>query len=278
MNEFIDLFLAWFSVFLSLILAIVYATRKMIEHSTSKSFWIKLNRSLRKYHKELGYLLILVAALHGVRSSDALLSLNLGTYAWIFSILLALSYLLRKPLSQFHQWMKVHRYLSVTYVILMLLHINDVGSILLDDLFAKEEVTHTVTLNSSEQSQSAETLDTESVNTLLNEHYGSFQDGTYSADATGYNPGLKVEIVIENNVLTSITILDHNEERSKFYQPAMDQIPSLILNSQSLDMDIVTGSTFTSTGILNAVNNALSQALKEGTLPELLPLPEKRRK
>ena len=41
----------------------------------------------------------------------------------------------------------------------------------------------------------------------------------------------------------------------------MDVIPSEIINEQSLDVDIVSGATYTSNGIINAVKDALSKAL-----------------
>ena len=272
MNEFLNIGFAWIAVAFSIILAIVYSTRKMIEKSASKSFWIRLNRSLRKYHKELGYLLIVVSALHGLLSSDELFSLNLGTYAWIFSILLALSYWLRKPLSHYQNWMKVHRYLTVFFLLFMLWHIVDVGSVVIDAFLPK---TQTIAVLEVTQESNTENQ-TQNVN-IEPSLYGNLKDVIYTGSATGYNPGLSVEIEIKNNLIQSIAVLDHNEERSRFYQPAIDEIPSLILASQSLDVDTITGSTFTSTGIINAVNDALSQALIDGSLPELLTLPAKRR-
>jgi len=56
----------------------------------------------------------------------------------------------------------------------------------------------------------------------------------------------------------------------------MDSIPQSILDNQSSEVDATSGATFTSIGIMNAVNDALSQALIDGSLPSTQQLPENR--
>jgi Na+-transporting NADH:ubiquinone oxidoreductase subunit NqrC len=56
----------------------------------------------------------------------------------------------------------------------------------------------------------------------------------------------------------------------------MDSIPQSILDNQSSQVDATSGATFTSIGIINAVNDALSQALLDGTLPTTQDLPQNR--
>ena len=50
----------------------------------------------------------------------------------------------------------------------------------------------------------------------------------------------------------------------------------LILDNQSTEVDTTAGATFTSIGIMNATNDALSKALIDGTLPINKTLPENR--
>ncbi|WP_291633539.1 FMN-binding protein [Clostridium sp.] len=104
----------------------------------------------------------------------------------------------------------------------------------------------------------------------------TFKDGTYTGEADGYRPGLKVSVEIANNVITSIGIIEHNEVNSRFYQKAFDSIPQTILDNQSTEVDATSEATFTSIGIMNAVNDALSQALIDGTLPGTQQLPQNR--
>lgn len=268
MNTFLNYGMAWIAMGLTFILAIVYMTRRWIKTSSQPKTWITLNLKLRKYHKELGILLITVGFIHGLFSSFNIFSFNLGTLAWILSILLGLNYYFRVALSSFKPWIILHRWLTVAFLAVIVLHIKEVGGIaVLDVLFPTSQETSVVTLDPS----TVQTADTSGI------LYGNFSDGTYTGSATGYGDNLTVEVVIENNLMTSIQIISHHKQRSQFYQPAFDTIPSEILQSQSLEVDTVTGSTFSSVGIINAVNDALSQALVSGTLPNDLSLPTRRR-
>jgi uncharacterized protein with FMN-binding domain len=91
---------------------------------------------------------------------------------------------------------------------------------------------------------------------------GPYIDGTYTGTADGYRPGLTLEVVIENGYISSVEVIAHNEKNERFYGEPVEVIPQEIIAAQSTDVDIVTGATFTSTGIKNAVNNALANALK----------------
>ena len=48
----------------------------------------------------------------------------------------------------------------------------------------------------------------------------------------------------------------------KFYKPAFDYIPKKIIDKQTYDIDAVSGSTYSSKGIIEAVEDALSKAKK----------------
>ncbi len=91
---------------------------------------------------------------------------------------------------------------------------------------------------------------------------GPYIDGTYTGMADGFRPGLTVEVVIENGYIASVDVVAHNEKNERFYGEPIAVIPEEIVAAQSTDVDIVTGATFTSNGIKNAVNNALANAVK----------------
>jgi len=256
---------AWMAMGLTVILSVIYMTRKRIKNASNKKTWVKLNLKLRKFHKELGVLLILVGLVHGMNSSFDVLSFNLGTLAWIMSIILGLNWLFRIQLSKSIQWVKIHRFLTVAFVITLFLHLNEVGGVQIISILTNPDSVETVT-----------TLDPGTVTESGALIYGTFSDGTYRGSATGYSTGLSVEVVISDNTITSITIISHHERNSQFYAKAFNKVPSDIIDSQSLDVDTVAGATFSSVGIINAVNDALSQALVSGTLPSDLPLPTKR--
>ena len=128
----------------------------------------------------------------------------------------------------------------------------------------------------AQESYTGETavLSEETMSTITKRYEGAkLKDGTYEGEATGYKPGLTVSVTIKDNVISSIKITDHNEENSRYYAKAMDTVPGEIIDNQSLDVDAVTGATFTSIGIINAVNDALLKAVISGELPEQQQLP-----
>lgn len=88
---------------------------------------------------------------------------------------------------------------------------------------------------------------------------GSYADGTYTGTGTGFNTGLTVEITIANNQLTSIEIISHSETLG-YYEVAFAQVPTDILTEQSTQVDVVSGATRSSEGIIEAVEDALELA------------------
>lgn len=88
---------------------------------------------------------------------------------------------------------------------------------------------------------------------------GKYSDGTYEGEASGYAPNIKVDVVVSNSKISDIQITSHNETPG-FYEKAFEQVPSEIIKSQSTKVDTVSGATYSSVGIINAVNNALKGA------------------
>ncbi len=86
-----------------------------------------------------------------------------------------------------------------------------------------------------------------------------YSDGTYEGDASGYAPNLKVDVVVSNSKISDIKIKSHNETPG-FYEKAFEQVPSEIIKAQSTKVDTVSGATYSSKGIIKAVNNALKGA------------------
>ena len=88
---------------------------------------------------------------------------------------------------------------------------------------------------------------------------GKYSDGTYDGTSAGYAQGLTVEVKIKSGKISNIEITSHNETPG-FYEKAFETVPTEIIKKQSTDVDTVSGATYSSVGIINAVNNALSQA------------------
>lgn len=87
----------------------------------------------------------------------------------------------------------------------------------------------------------------------------TYKDGTYTGTGRGYRPGLQVEVTIEDSKITDVEIGSNNETPRYTTRP-FNTIPKEIIQSQSTDVDTVSGATRTSNGIIAAVQDALNQA------------------
>ena len=86
----------------------------------------------------------------------------------------------------------------------------------------------------------------------------AYKDGTYYGTGTGFGGILKVKVEISGGKITSIQIME-NQDGSEYISKASALINTIIQN-QSTNVDTVSGATYSSVGIIQAVRNALSQA------------------
>lgn len=99
--------------------------------------------------------------------------------------------------------------------------------------------------------------------TPSNEPTGStssiYKDGVYEGTGSGYNGNITVKVTIKNDVITNLVVID-TVDNSPFVDTAISGIFDSILNSQSPDVDTVSGATFSSKGLISAVKAALKNA------------------
>ena len=117
---------------------------------------------------------------------------------------------------------------------------------------------------SSDSSTSADTSDSASTddNSASDDAADAdnvYKDGTYTGEADGYGGTIQVEVTLASDEITSINVVSAPGEDSAYLSQAESVIDS-ILSAQSTDVDTVSGATFSSTGILNAVDEALGKA------------------
>lgn len=86
---------------------------------------------------------------------------------------------------------------------------------------------------------------------------GKYTDGTYEGSGTGYRGTTDVQVTVENGRISSITIESY-EDDEQFFNMAKNTIISEIIESQSTDVQTVSGATYSSNGIIDAVANALN--------------------
>lgn len=84
-------------------------------------------------------------------------------------------------------------------------------------------------------------------------------DGTYTGIAQGFGGDIKVEVVVKDGRLSSVAILSHDDETPEYFALAAS-LADKIVSSQNTDVDAVSGATYSSLGIIDAVKNALSKA------------------
>ncbi|MDY3256817.1 MAG: FMN-binding protein [Ruminococcus callidus] len=109
----------------------------------------------------------------------------------------------------------------------------------------------------------------EAVNLSSIDEPSSYKDGVYTGSAQGYGGITTVEVTISNGQIVDIKILSHHDD-SPYINNASSLIDAII-NAQSTNVDAVSGATYSSSGIINAVRDALSKAggKDEENLPEI---------
>lgn len=88
---------------------------------------------------------------------------------------------------------------------------------------------------------------------------GLWKDGTYSGSGKGFGGDIKVNVTIENGSMKDITIAEANNEDTAYLENAK-KILQTMMQKQTSDVDVATGATYSSKGIIEAVANALKEA------------------
>lgn len=247
MTLFFNILFAWLAVISGILLSIIWIIKiiqKKIQKGCAKDLLIKINKFLRKNHINLGYLFLMSSLIHGILSSYSIISFNYGTICLIIGLLLWYTFIEKKHIGK--TWIQKHRELTVLLITVTVLHIFEVGGFIGFDRVInsiKSDLNPKININDINISS-------------------DYKDGVYEGTGYGYRPDLKVLVTIKDGLIKDISIVSHNEVGEKFYKPAFDYIPKKIIDKQTYDIDAVSGSTYSSNGVIDAVKNALSKAKK----------------
>lgn len=96
---------------------------------------------------------------------------------------------------------------------------------------------------------------------------GQLADGVYTGSARGYKSVITVKVTVAGGKIADIAIVSAGDDEPYFSRAKA--VVNRVLKSQSMDVDTVSGATYSSTGILVAIKNALLQAA--GKAPEATP-------
>ena len=104
----------------------------------------------------------------------------------------------------------------------------------------------------------AATAETTKKNTTKKGKKGAIdvKDGTYKGSANGYGGKVTVNVTVSKKTMTAIDVVSAPGETDSFFNRAKGVIDEM-LTAQSTDVDVVSGATYSSNGIIGAVKNAL---------------------
>ena len=271
--------LAWICVILCILEALKYVAR------VSK---IKpMNRFFRRIHIPFGLVLLAVGLLHGILAGNpakggfsfapVLFTLNAGTVCYLLGVLLLLTYIFRKKLKR--NWMRFHRILTVAMLLFMVIHIIDVGATLPARWMQKHEPSAPVVTQPSADPIPTDSLptgtetnpvqvtfptETQPPKVIVYFSGAELADGYYRGSSDGYRGQIGLTVRVQGGKVTEISVYSQYETK-KYYNRAVSVIDT-ILAQQSLEVDTVSGATYSSRGIINAVYNALEGAVISGEL------------
>lgn len=97
--------------------------------------------------------------------------------------------------------------------------------------------------------------DTVSSESVVNQN--AYADGVYTGEGNGFRGKITVEVKVENGMIAEITIVSADDDRD-FFERASEGVIAEIISRQSVDVDAVSGATFSSNGIIEAVADALN--------------------
>ena len=93
-----------------------------------------------------------------------------------------------------------------------------------------------------------------------------YADGVYVGSSRGYGGAVRVQVTMENGSITEVEILDASHETKQFLRRAK-RLLTTVVEAQSWEVDAVSEATYTSRGILGAVQNALTGEVVNNPLP-----------
>ena len=93
-----------------------------------------------------------------------------------------------------------------------------------------------------------------------------YADGVYVGSSRGYGGAVRVQVTMENGSITEVEVLDASHETKQFLRRAK-RLLTTVVDAQSWEVDAVSEATYTSRGILGAVQNALTGEVVNNPLP-----------
>jgi uncharacterized protein with FMN-binding domain len=86
-----------------------------------------------------------------------------------------------------------------------------------------------------------------------------YKAGTYEGNAEGHIGPIKVQVITDQYKIKEIKILEQ-QEIPVLADIVYKKIPARVIKANSTEVEVVSGATFTSNGLLKAIKNGLEKA------------------
>lgn len=93
---------------------------------------------------------------------------------------------------------------------------------------------------------------------IANIDISKIDDGTYTGSCQVFPISVEVEVTINNHQITGVNLLKHQNGQGAPAEAILDKV----VDAQTLQVDIVSGATYSSIVILRAIENSLNNAIK----------------
>lgn len=103
--------------------------------------------------------------------------------------------------------------------------------------------------------------------TAENDAGGNFQNGIYTGTGEGYRGKVTVTVKVADGKITELVLDDYADDKS-YMERAKNRIFQEMISRQNTDVDAVSGATYSSNGLIEAVNKVLGNDEGEGKKPE----------
>lgn len=84
-------------------------------------------------------------------------------------------------------------------------------------------------------------------------------DGMYIGDYSAFPVAVQVDVTVKDHAITGINLVKHQNGQGG----SAEVIPQMVVDAQSLQVDTISGATYSSKVILLAIHDALQSAARE---------------
>ncbi len=105
-------------------------------------------------------------------------------------------------------------------------------------------------------------IGTNEIEENLENNASIYNDGIFTGSGRGFKSTIKMQVTVSGGVITHVEVLEHKDDR-KWFNRANRVVPQYIIDAQSANVVTVSGATYTSLGMIDGAEEALSKSRGE---------------